>query len=135
MKAVCTICSREKDPEQTFLPAHQRYLGEHVALVRRYARENALPFFVLSGKFGLVHEDDMVPYYDYLLSEGDVPKLIGLVEAQLIGHGMQKLWFHHKLKQSWKPYATALIGACLRAQVQYVDMPLTDKPTVLDSMR
>lgn len=132
MEAVCTICSREKDPELTFIPAHQRYRGDHIALVRQFAREKGMPFFILSGKFGLTHEDDMVPHYDYLLTPHDVEALIPTVEAQLMGHGLRKLWLYHKPKPAWQPYLEVLVRACARSEyVGLTIMPLEDNASAL----
>lgn len=129
MEIACTICSREKDPEQKPIPAHKRYLGDHVARVRRIAYEKDLPFFLLSGKLGLVYEDDMVPYYDYLLQEQDVERLIRKVRKQLASRGVHRLWFYTKEKPHWLPYRRVLLGACLRSRsFTLADEPIGDAP-------
>jgi hypothetical protein len=108
------------------LPAHRRYRGDHVAQVRQIAREKGLPFFLLSGKFGLIHEDRMVPCYDCLLSERDVEPLIRKVRTQLAKRGIHRLWFYNKPKPQWEPYKRVLLGACLRScRFTLVDIPLS----------
>lgn len=75
LTAVVTICCREKDAAKKPLPAGRRYRSERIKAVWRVAREAGLPFFILSGKFGLLRPEDPIPYYDYLLPAEKAPEI------------------------------------------------------------
>lgn len=124
MELAATICSRQKDPDVTMMPAHRRYLGAHVAYARARARDMGLPFFVLSGKFGLLRDDDPVPYYDYRLGMHDVEWLARIVVAQYGGLRVTHVWFWHEAKESWGPYLKVMTTAAARTGAGLVLMPV-----------
>ena len=71
----CTICCREKDRAEAALPAIGRYRSGRIQTVFHMAEKEGLEFAILSGKFGLLHPEDLIPYYDKLLTEEDIPAL------------------------------------------------------------
>lgn len=117
---VCSICSRQKSQEAGVLPARQRYLGTHVAAVGLEAQKQGLPFFILSGRFGLVPADEPIPDYDYLLAREAVPELAHRISGQLVRHGVQGIHFYTKDKPNWSPYLEALQKATGRSGVSLV---------------
>lgn len=107
-KVVCSICSREKDESNDDLPARLRYRGSHVAKVARYAQQEGLPFFILSGVYGFISEDERIEWYDHLLAADEVPALARKIEAQLRELKLQEVHFYTKRKPNWEPYLEAL---------------------------
>lgn len=143
MEAVCTMCSREKDPGKNYMQARKRYLGEHISKVREIAQGKGREFFIFSGKHGLLHENDMILGYEYLLErEEDIERLAKKAAAQLAKHRIGKLWIYSKSKPQWEPYRRALIRACALKRVVFEDVrisdedePLSDPKTVLHLVR
>lgn len=117
MNVVATICSKEKNIDSELMPAHERYLGDHVRAARTVAEDSTLPLYILSGKFGLISGDDIIPDYDYYL-EKETEELINLVASQMQEAGISEIEFYHKDKEAWKPYASTLTSAARQAGVQ-----------------
>ncbi len=67
LTAAITICCREKDAAGGVMPAIERYRSKRIEAVRDAAAKAGLPFYILSGRFGLLLPEDPIPYYDYLL--------------------------------------------------------------------
>lgn len=111
MNVVATICSREKDSDPEPLPAKERYLGEHIKLALAEAEKFGSPFYILSGKYGLVSGDDFIPDYDYLL-EKESDGLSRLVAAQAVEARITEIDFYYKDKENWIPYTETLRKAC-----------------------
>lgn len=117
---VVSICSKQKSEEPGPLPARKRYQGSHIAKVEAAAIEKELPFFVLSGRHGLIPADKPVEYYDYLLVKEEVVVLSGLIGFQLKKYGIKEIFFYTKRKPAWEPYLEALKHACARNNVHLV---------------
>lgn len=117
MEIVCSICSRAKDQDPRHLPARQRYIGSHIAKIEAIAREMEKEFFVLSGVHGLVSADEVVPYYDHLLTDDEVDGISESINRQLAHWGIRNITFFTKGKPAWQPYLRALRQACDKAGV------------------
>ena len=104
----CSICSHEKREEEGLLPARERYLGSHIAKVEREASQEGLPFFILSGVYGLIPAEEGISYYDQSLTVVGVPFLTIKVHSQLRQYGLDAVHFFTKTKTSWEPYLEAL---------------------------
>jgi len=119
MKVIVTICSKHKNDEPELLPARERYTGDHIAKTEQIANESDLPFFILSGKYGLLAADEKVSNYDYYLEPEAINDLAKVVEGQLLKFGITEIEFYTKGKESWESYeialrkATELAGATL----------------------
>ena len=107
-RIICSICSREKDTSDVLLPAHKRYRGDHVGKVERIALSQGLPFFILSGLYGMVPYEDPIPYYDFLLTEAKVSGLVEMLKIQLQQINPIEICFYTKRKPTWVPYLEAL---------------------------
>lgn len=120
MNIVVTISSKHKDKTPELLPARKRYVSEHVKKTEIIAEEQQLPFFILSGKHGLVSADELVADYDQYLEMDAVADLVSVVEAQLRTAGITEIDYYMEDKESWIPYdmtlkkATDLTGTVLR---------------------
>lgn len=108
MKCFITICSKKKDNSPLLLPAHLRYLAPHVEQTYEKAKELNIPFYILSGKYGLVSGDENIPYYDYYLEVDKVDELSDIVGEQIKKLGITDINFYFEEKETWKPYIVAL---------------------------
>lgn len=120
MNIVVTICSKHKDNSPKLLPASKRYISEHIRKAEVIAKDLQLPFFILSGKYGLLATDEMIPNYDQYLEIEAVDSLVKVVEAQLKTLHVTEVDYYMEDKESWIPYdmtlkkATDLAGVFLR---------------------
>jgi len=87
----CTYCSALKNPASGELPAVRRYLSERIEIVATAATQRGHGFLILSGKYGLLHPDTPIPYYDHLLQDHEVTAHSGVVCEQLRALGVRKL--------------------------------------------
>ncbi len=134
-EVICTICSREKDQNQGFLPAHKRYLGEHIGLTEAVAVSERRPFFILSGMFGLVKADRDLPYYDKRLEWEQVEELAARVAQQIVWHRIKTIRYYSEPKDSWAPYTQVLRNACEQSQVGLILQALPiSKPKAIDTL-
>ncbi|HEV7121584.1 MAG TPA: hypothetical protein VGN56_02005 [Candidatus Paceibacterota bacterium] len=108
MKAVATICSRHKRRDAALLPAQDRYAGEHVKKAGAIADSSKFPFYILSGKYGIISADTEIPDYDYYLEQEHVAALTKIVGSQLMEAGITELDFYIEDKASWAPYIAAM---------------------------
>lgn len=110
MKAVCTICSKDKRAEAGLLPASQRYLSQRIIDVMKVAKQQNVPFLILSGKFGLIPAEREIPFYDHLLQDREVEELSKMVKRQIQELGVTTLEFYAKPKDTinWGPYYETL---------------------------
>jgi hypothetical protein len=108
MKIICTACSKHKRDDAELLPAKLRYLGSHIILGEEQAKEMGVPFFILSGKYGVISADEKIPNYDYYLVPEKVDEVADLIAAQLREHKVTEIIFYAEGKDSWAPYRAAL---------------------------
>lgn len=108
MKIVCTICSKKKDEDEKLMPARLRYSAPHIQLTDKTATEAGLPFFILSGKYGLIEGEKEIPYYDYYLEEKAVDDLVKILIQQINDYGITEIDFYTEEKESWLPYQNAI---------------------------
>ncbi len=108
MKIICTICSKHKDESEDLLPARLRYTSSHIKAAEKIAEELKLPFFILSGKYGLISADEKIPNYDYYLEKSAIDSLAHTVKGQLQKYNVTELNFYTEGKSSWIPYELAL---------------------------
>ncbi len=124
MKATSTICSRQKDERLGLLPARLRYTAPHVLETEKIATEQGLPFFILSGKYGLIPADTEIPCYDYYLEASAADPLAGVIKEQLLAAGITELDFYTEAKPSWAPYEQAITKGAASAGITLHILPL-----------
>lgn len=112
MDIICTICSKNKDTRKEPLQAYKRYKNKRINKVREIAIENNSPFYILSGKYGLISELTLVNYYDQLLTENLIESVIHKVCEQIKTNGIKKISFYIENKPSWRNYIKTLETAC-----------------------
>lgn len=121
MKAVITICSKTKDSQPGLLPAQDRYASTHIKVARTIAQESGLPFYILSGRYGLINGSTPIENYDYYLAE-QTDELTDLVTAQLSAEGISEIRFYQINDLNWVPYIKTLHKASQRANVPVLGM-------------
>lgn len=119
--AVCTICSREKNPSDRLLPAVDRYIGSHVALVRAQAEQRGQPLYFLSSLYGLIPAGQYIVYYNHLLKPDEVPELKETVAQQLTLYGLEEIHFFTKKKPYWQLYLE--LFSRLRTRLYVYELP------------
>lgn len=120
MKIAITVCSREKAEDEELLPAKERYLGSHIALAREAAKKQNARFFILSANYGLIGEEEKIPYYDHLLVPTEVPLLARKVRRQLHGLAATVVVLFTKPKSTWDTYKDAVRIATVRLNIPLV---------------
>ena len=83
MKIMCTYCSAAKDPSKEKIPAFKRYISTRIKQVGLKADVEHLDFYILSGKYGLVEQHELIGNYDYELLGDEVSGLTQKVRKQL----------------------------------------------------
>ncbi|MDB5260005.1 MAG: hypothetical protein JWN37_236 [Candidatus Nomurabacteria bacterium] len=125
MKAICTICSEQKLKNTESLPIWKKYQSLRILEVRNIANSLLMPFFLISGKFGLINEDEQIGYYDHMLVEHEAPALAKLLKLQIKENNITELHFYAKPRdQSWAPYYDALEQACKESNLPYFIHPV-----------
>ncbi|MFA5966977.1 MAG: hypothetical protein WC805_00460 [Patescibacteria group bacterium] len=111
-KIVCTICSGHKSTLPGLIPAYLRYASSRIDLVHSISDQQKLPFFILSGKYGLINANQSIPYYDHLLLADEVEHLAEIVKVQLKGGNWKSIDFYVKTNDpAWKPYVEVITKA------------------------
>lgn len=115
-----TFCCAEKDESQDLLPAVDRYLSARIKNVHNRAKTTGVPFYIFSGKFGLVYERDRIPWYDHLLTPSEIESHSQLVASQLREKKIRKVVCFSAPPESdrnLQTYISCLRMACERAGI------------------
>mgnify|MGYP000048779606 FL=1 len=125
MKALVTICARKKREDAGLMPAYLRYDAPHVTHTYEEAKRLELPFYILSGKYGIIKGDTPLELYDYYLEDGKVDELGTVMAKQLQTEGITDIVFYTEEKASWVPYTRALVMAAetATANLTYHQLP------------
>jgi hypothetical protein len=88
VKTVCyiTYCSRNKKKSSRPLSAIERYQSPRIHHVHELAKIDMADFRILSGRFGLLREDEQIPWYDHLLKLSEVKDMVERVAPGLSGY-------------------------------------------------
>lgn len=122
----CTARKSLEKPEEG-LPPSKRYYSDRIYRVVKRARAAGEPVAILSGKLGLVGENECTPLYDQLLSNEEVLELSKKVAQQLKDKGVTSVTFFADAK-AWEEgravhrYTKALQMACKEAGTSFVLM-------------
>lgn len=120
MKILCTFCSKEKVKNEGFLPAWKRYTSARILSIRDTAHASNIPFFILSGKHGLISENKEIEYYDHLLSEDSIQKIVSLVVGQIKESAVTEIIFYTRPEDtSLLPYLHVLEQATKELGIQF----------------
>jgi hypothetical protein len=119
---MCTYCSKDKDKSEGLLPADKRYKSKRIKKVHCFAKDRGFRFFILSGEYGLIHNDYEIPYYDHLLVCKEVPQLVEKIKDQLKKNSITRIiYYTEPLEQNpeIRPYICAIEEACKNIVVEF----------------
>lgn len=94
-RALILSCSERKKPEQSLLPAMERYDGPLFRVLRRHIQEdrpNLPQVLVLSGEFGLIPADTPLPFYDNVMTQHRAAELRSIL-PNVFRHEIRKRLF------------------------------------------
>ena len=114
MEIILTTCCKDKDSSKNLISAIKRYQDPRIRLVRKISSRKNSELFFLSGKFGLIHSETPIPWYDKPLLKDDVQKLRHIVKFQIKNYDIKKVYFYgeSKKKKGWRPYYQLIEKAC-----------------------
>ncbi len=118
-----TYCSGRKKEDPEPMPAVRRYVSARIRAVHRKSREDAAPFAILSGEFGLLGPYQRIPYYNHLLRADEVESLLPQVVGYLGRKGVRAVrFFHDPLRKDPRlaPYIDAIKRACRLAGARLI---------------
>lgn len=122
MKVYCTYCSRKKDEAPGLLPAIKRYMGGIIKDVHAKAIIENVELFILSGRFGFIHCEAKIPWYNQRLKDDQVPKLVEKLRWQLTNYEISELTYYTELPEDHlllKPYNKAIEQACRENDIKF----------------
>ena len=103
------------------LPAVQRYLSKRIDGLYALAQQRGEAFYILSGEYGLLRPDELIPWYDHLLLAGEVAGLVPEVASGLEKEGVSELVYYTadaSAVAAVAPYLEVVQQACSRAGVE-----------------
>jgi tetratricopeptide (TPR) repeat protein len=137
MEIFCTYCSKDKDENITSLPAIHLYRSKRIRKVSEASHLLGFPFFILSGKYGLISAEKRITVYDHLLTLDEVPLITQKIEGQLKDNEIDTVVFFHNSIESDNnilPYLQAIIGACKNEKIE-IKLCLIDIPDEEDKSK
>lgn len=93
MTIFSTYCSAEKAVDGELLPSIERYQSERIKRIYAAALVCDLRFYILSGEFGLLAPNALIPYYDHLLVSDEIETHSTKVAAQIKQLGITQIVF------------------------------------------
>ncbi len=123
MKVYCTYCSREKNKTESPIPAINLYDSTRIRKVHALAKSANCAFFILSGKFGWIHSNTLIPYYDHLLVANEVEDHVEKVVGQMKNVEMDEILFYAESVEN-DPNLKAYYD-CIKAAAKRVGVTLS----------
>ncbi len=93
MTVFSTYCSADKESDDLPLPAIQRYRSDRIKRIYSAALTCGIDFFILSGEFGLLKPNELIPYYDHLLVADEIKAHSFKVARQIKQYGITQIIF------------------------------------------
>lgn len=121
MIVFCTYCSAEKDDSDSPLPAIQRYRSDRINRIHAASHSAGCGFFIMSGEYGLLDPNEIIPYYDHRLLAEEVEAHAVKIAEQIRQYAVtQIIFFTLPLSKdgTLRPYHTALRLACALASIR-----------------
>lgn len=118
-----TTCCKEKSKTPLPCPAIERYLDPRIRQVYAHSQADKTAFGILSGKYGLLHPDDLIDWYDKKLELSDIPDLLPLLLRQLKDQQVHTIHFFAKSPDvfpEWKPYCLIVEQAVAELGIELV---------------
>ena len=92
MLIYCTYCSAEKQSTKKPIPAIDLYQSTRIQDVHQMASKANLPFFIFSGKHGLIAPHQPVAWYDHLMQKEAISTHAEFLAKQI--HSLNILAIH-----------------------------------------
>ena len=113
------------------LPAVRRYISLRIEELHSLAQKRGEAFYILSGEYGLLRPEEMIPWYDHLLLTDEVVGLVPGVAASLEKEGVSELVYYTADASSVvaiAPYLELVQQACSRVGVELAVKLLSGDP-------
>ena len=116
-----TYCSKTKSLKKGKLNPFERYTSNRIKQVKRYSDESDMTCLILSGKYGILFEDDELEYYDKYLNIEEVDELVERIVAsnKLVDIDVL-VWFSSGVDS----YDMCIRNACSRMGIELVWVPI-----------
>ena len=128
MRVYCTTCCKEKRRDTQPLIARERYMAVRINDTFEKAKADDVPFFILSGKIGIIRDDAKIPFYDVILEQEGVEEMLKKVVFQLKHYKITEIkmfGFLVEKNPTWGPYYDLIERACEEVGVKYEFEKLT----------
>ncbi|NND76616.1 MAG: hypothetical protein HKN39_00335 [Flavobacteriales bacterium] len=122
MEIFATYCSAHKKEDSGLLPAIERYQSDRIRNIKDLADQKAVPFFILSGKFGLIPAGNPVPFYDHLLINKAVAGHSQKVAQQISEKGINSIRYFTRdprIDLNIDPYLKCIQKACEICETEF----------------
>jgi hypothetical protein len=127
MKILCTYCSAEKQIVVGNVPAISRYISKRIDRVAEQVDKQKRPFFILSGKYGIIPAAHPIPYYDHLLTQQEVTAHAQKVASQIREYRVTHITFYTRSLQQ-DPNVAAYINCITQAaELAKVDLVVEEE--------
>lgn len=93
MTVFCTYCTYKKNQSSIPTPAVELYNSKRIDSCYKAAKHLGLPFYILSGKYGLLDAVENISYYDHLLIEKEVEDHAKIVAKQIQNNNIARIVF------------------------------------------
>lgn len=116
-----TYCTVQKETSSSPLPAIKLYHSDRIQRIYQAAFVIGVPCYILSGKYGLIHAEQSIEYYDHQLIHEEVEEHATLVSKQLKEFGISELIFYSntlKKDPTLQPYLNCVEQACHLAKAE-----------------
>jgi hypothetical protein len=127
MMLFATYCSRDKDSRPGDLPAIDRYKSNRIQKIFKAAEAIGAEFRILSGKYGLLEDSEVIPFYDHLLDEEEIPNITKIIVKQLSQINPSHIVFFSRSVQidpCVAPYQSAMEKACQEMGIKFTIMEI-----------
>ena len=111
MKAYITTCCKNKLLNSEEIPAIKRYISTRINTIHKTSLNEKVPFFILSGKHGLLSPLDNIKWYDKILNEDEVTSMVKIVAEQINKLSVSSIIFFTNKK--WTTYNEVIKQASL----------------------
>lgn len=122
MRIYLTTCCKEKTKTESPIPAIDLYLDPRIHFIHEQAQKDEVEFRILSGKWGVIHPNQELDWYDKKLELEDIEEMTGTLLIQLATEKITEIIFFvisPKIDEGTQPYidlmkkATAVSGISL----------------------
>ena len=122
MLIFCTYCSAEKNRTDTPIAAIDLYKSTRIEAVHQMALHANRPFFIFSGKHGLIAPDQSIAWYDHLLRKESISKHAQFLAKQIQSLNISAIHFFSNLPEN-DPHLHTYID-CITTACKSCNIPI-----------